>query len=93
MSDSPWANFAYSELRCRCGRCDSTGREMDPVFMERLQRFRIGFVPPMPLTSAYRCAKHPSEANKITQGAHPVILAVYVPCNGADALELLHIDL
>lgn len=93
MSDSPWANFGYPELRCRCGRCDSTGREMDQVFMERLQRLRIGFGRPMPLTSAYRCAKHPSEANKVTPGEHHDGLAVDVACSGAEAFELLHMAL
>jgi len=93
MSVSPWANFAYSELRCRCGHCDSTGREMDTAFMAQLQRLREAFGRPMPLSSAYRCPRHPIEASKATPGEHCDGLAVDVLCRGAEALELLHMAL
>lgn len=93
MSHSPWADFAYSELRCRCGACDSTGHEMDPAFMARLQRLRNAYGQPMPLASAYRCARHPSEANKSAPGEHFDGRAVDVRCRGAEALTLLRLAL
>lgn len=93
MSDSPWANFAYTELRCRCGQCDSTGREMDPVFMALLQRLRQVYGKAMLLSSAYRCRKHPVERNKAAPGEHTQGLAVDVQCRGADAFKILHLAL
>lgn len=93
MSDSPWANFAYAELRCRCGQCDSTGREMDPAFMTRLQRLRETYGQPMQLTSAYRCASHPSESSKTAPGEHFDGRAVDVRCRGAEAMTLLRLAL
>lgn len=93
MSDSPWANFAYSELRCRCGSCDSTGREMEPLFMDLVQRLRELYGKPMPLSSAYRCHRHPSEINKASPGEHCDGLAVDVLCRGAEALALLNLAL
>lgn len=93
MTVSPCASFAYSELRCRCGQCDSTGREMDPVFMSRLQRLRNAYGQPMQLASAYRCARHPSEASKSTPGEHFDGRAVDVRCRGVEALTLLRLAL
>lgn len=93
MNDSPWANFSYSELRCRCGRCDSTGREMNPVFMALLQRLRQVYGKPMPLSSAYRCPNHPNERNKAEPGEHAQGLAVDVQCRGKDALKILQLAL
>ncbi|MCM2377850.1 D-Ala-D-Ala carboxypeptidase family metallohydrolase [Pseudomonas marginalis] len=93
MSDSPWPNFAYTELRCKCGQCDSTGREMDPAYMSRLQRLREAYGQPMPLASAYRCARHPSEASKSAPGEHFDGRAVDVHCRGAEALHLLRLAL
>ena len=35
-----WPHFAAAELRCKCGKCDSTGAEMDPAFMAELVTLR-----------------------------------------------------
>lgn len=93
MKASPWPNFSLAELRCRCGQCDSTGREMDPVFMALLQRLRQVYGKPMPLSSAYRCPNHPNERNKTEPGEHAQGLAVDVQCRGEDALKILHLAL
>lgn len=93
MSNSPWANFAYSELRCRCGQCGSTGREMDASFMASLQRLRDAYGQPMTLTSAYRCARHPNESTKAAPGEHFDGRAVDVRCRGAEAMTLLRLAL
>lgn len=93
MSDSPWANFPYAELRCRCGGCDSTGREMDPAFMDLVQQLRELYGRPMPLSSAYRCPLHPAERDKAVPGEHCDGQAVDVLCRGAEALRLLNLAL
>lgn len=93
MNTSTWANFSYAELRCKCGRCGSDGREMDPAFMAELQELRRLYGKPMTLSSAYRCAKHPSEAQKREPGEHCTGLAVDIACSGADAMNILWIAL
>lgn len=93
MSDSPWANFPYAELRCRCGQCGSTGREMNPAFMDLVQQLRDLYGRPMALSSAYRCPRHPAEMNKAAPGEHCDGLAVDVLCRSAEALKLLSLAL
>ncbi len=50
--------FKPNELKCKCGRCGSTGAEMSIEFMRKIDalRERLGF--PFAITSAYRCPKH-----------------------------------
>lgn len=93
MKASPWPNFSLAELRCRCGQCDSSGLEMDPVFMALLQRLRQVYGKPMQLSSAYRCPRHPNELNKAEPGEHTQGLAVDVRCQGADAVKILQLAL
>ncbi len=89
----PWPNFSRAELRCKCGRCDSTGAEMDPTFMDKLQQLRVRFGKPMVLSSAYRCPAHPVEARKAQPGEHCTGKAVDVAITGADAVTLLQLAL
>ncbi|MGX5217838.1 D-Ala-D-Ala carboxypeptidase family metallohydrolase [Pseudomonas segetis] len=91
MTTSPWPNFSLAELRCKCGRCDSTGHEMDNEFMERLQRLRTAYGKPMLLSSAYRCPSHPVEAKKAAPGEHCTGKAVDVAIRGPQALHLLQL--
>ena len=93
MKTSPWPNFAYAELRCKCGQCGSDGTEMAPTFMDQVQLLRTLYGKPLPLSSAYRCRQHPSEARKRTPGAHALGCAVDIRCEGADALQILRLAL
>lgn len=93
MKNSPWPNFAYSELRCKCGQCGSDGTEMDPAFMDQLQQLRTLYGKGLILSSAYRCPAHPVEAKKHEPGEHVTGQAVDVACHGADALQILRLAL
>lgn len=93
MKASPWPNFSLAELHCKCGKCNSDGSEMDPVFMAELQQLRTLYGKPLDLSSAYRCRQHPSEANKAEPGEHTDGLAVDVRCRGAEALQILRLAL
>nr|WP_029767048.1 D-Ala-D-Ala carboxypeptidase family metallohydrolase [Pseudomonas sp. P818] len=93
MTTSPWPNFSLAELRCKCGRCGSTGAEMDSEFMDKLQRLRSAFGKPMVLSSAYRCPRHPVEAKKTAPGEHCTGKAVDVAIRGPEALRLLQLAL
>lgn len=90
--NSPWSNFAYSELRCKCG-CSSDGREMDTAFMSLLQALRHRYGKPLAISSAFRCRQHPMEARKANTGAHSLGVAVDISCQGADALQILRLAL
>ena len=47
-------NFTTSELACPCcGEC-----EMDPLFMDTLQKIRTEIARPFRITSGYRCETH-----------------------------------
>lgn len=50
--------FKLDELKCKCGECGSTGEEMNPQFMDKLDYLRgiCGF--PFVVTSAFRCPTH-----------------------------------
>lgn len=90
---SPWPNFSYAELRCKCGACGSTGAEMDAAFMEHLQTLRERYGKAIAVSSAYRCRQHPVEAGKSGVGAHVLGLAVDIRCQGAEAVAILRLAL
>lgn len=49
--------FTEDELACKCG-CGRGEADMDPVFMDRVVRFRGIIGQPLPLISAFRCPVH-----------------------------------
>ena len=56
--------FTMDEMRCtHCG-----AYAMDDTFMQRLDQLREDMGFPFPVTSAYRCEKHPIEARKKAPG-------------------------
>lgn len=91
MSKSPWPNFSYAELRCKCGLCGSDGAEMDPAFMDAVQQLRTLYGQPMVISSAYRCRQHPVEARKAKAGAHSTGAALDIACSGAAAVTILRL--
>ncbi|WBA86524.1 D-Ala-D-Ala carboxypeptidase family metallohydrolase [Endozoicomonas sp. GU-1] len=90
MSDSPWKNFSFKELACKCGSCDeSSGRHISPELMGKVQELRekCGF--PFAISSAYRCSNHPTEARKSQPGTHAKGLAVDILVSGKQAHRVL----
>lgn len=61
---SPFPFFSLDELKCKCGRCGSTGMEMDIDFMERIIELRKLCDFAFPVTSAYRCPSHNDRVSK-----------------------------
>lgn len=92
MKKSPWPNFSYAELRCKCG-CRSDGTEMSPAFMDAVQQLRALYGKPLAISSAYRCRHHPIEAGKAKPGAHATGAALDIACSGAEALAILRLAL
>ena len=77
--------FTMDEMSCtHCG-----AYEMDDTFMQRLDQLRedMGFA--FPVTSGYRCSKHPIEARKKAPGAHTTGKAIDIGVSGNDAYILI----
>jgi len=85
-------NFTLAEFACKCG-CDSDGTEMQDSILQAVQDFRTALGFPFPITSGYRCPKHPIEARKSTPGAHARGFAVDIGVSREQAIELLRMAL
>ncbi|MBN38237.1 MAG: hypothetical protein CMI29_07185 [Opitutae bacterium] len=87
-------NFKPSELRCKCDFCKGeVENECDPYALRMLQKIRDE-VGPLALTSAYRCARHPEEAEKEQPGQHfkGVAFDIYVPW-GVKRMQIVELAL
>ena len=71
----------------RCTHCGAYA--MDDTFMQRLDQLREDMGFPFPVTSAYRCEKHPIEARKKAPGAHTTGKAIDIGVSGNDAYILI----
>ncbi|GAA5443131.1 hypothetical protein Misp06_01307 [Microbulbifer sp. NBRC 101763] len=107
--------FSYKELQCRCNNCITerhqgdtcvgNAQNMNHEFMQHLNRVREKvYCRSMPISSGYRCSRHPVELRKREQakrdgkpyihGDHPSGVGVDVRIYGANAhdlIEALHI--
>lgn len=87
MDWADYPNFSESEFRCKhCGKVD-----MQPAFMDKLQRLRTAYGKPMIISSGYRCPKHPVEAKKSSPGAHASGQAADIAVQGNDAYQVLQL--
>ena len=81
-----WPHFSHEELRCKhCGEC-----HMDEGFMESLERLRVDFGHPIPISSAYRCPTHNASVSSTgLAGPHTTGKAIDARVHGGRALKLL----
>lgn len=87
MNWNKYKNFSKVEFDCR-----HTGlNDMQPRFMDLLQKIRNEFGSPMYITSGYRDVAHPVEARKSIPGAHTLGLACDVGIYGANAVRLIQV--
>ena len=77
--------FTVDELKCQ--HCGEEG--IDDVFMQKIESLRETLAFPFPVTSGYRCPKHPIEARKKAPGAHSTGHAVDIGVSGNKAYRLL----
>lgn len=90
MTASSWKYFALEELKCKCGKCNSTGLEMDNQFMQQLVMLRekLGF--PFVVSSAYRCPHHNNDVSSSGfKGAHTTGKAIDIAVVNEKALDLI----
>ncbi len=82
---SNYPNFERIEFECNCG----CGRaDMDPAFMQRIQKMR-NYVGPMKITSGFRCENHSEEKKKIRGGAHSIGHAADIQYSSARQLAAM----
>lgn len=63
---SQYPNFSKAEFDCK-----HTGKnDMQPFFLDILQKIRTEYGKPLKVTSGYRDKTHPAEAKKSSPGAH-----------------------
>jgi len=89
MTPSPWKYFSLEELKCHCGKCGSTGLEMDNDFMQWLVALRevLGF--PFIVPSAYRCPAYNAQVSSTgLNGPHTTGKAIDIACSGAQSMQL-----
>lgn len=87
MNHWRWPNFERAELLCtHCGEFNS-----NPESLDKLQAVRLEYKQPMVITSAYRCAKHPVEAKKVSPGAHTTGRAFDIRAIGSEAYDIIRL--
>lgn len=80
-----YPNFTEKEFACKhTGLCN-----MNPVFMEQLQKLRKIYGKPMIISSGYRHGSHPEEINKPSPGIHCYGLAADILVDRISAYQLL----
>lgn len=81
--------FSPNELKCKCGKCGSTGDEMDFEFMNQLAKLREK-VGALVLSSAYRCPDYNAKVSSTgLNGPHTTGCAADISCRGERALFIL----
>ena len=81
-----WQHFSPDELRCKCG-CGKV--DMAPDFLDRLERLRVAFARPMPISSGFRCPSHNLAVSATgATGPHTTGHAVDVRVSRKDAYDL-----
>lgn len=84
-----YPNFSASEFECsHCGTVN-----MQPEFLDKLQKLRAEYGKSMRITSGYRCPNHPVEVVKASPGAHTRGCAADIAVQGSDAYRLLQLAL
>jgi len=79
-------HFSDDELRCKCG----CGMLPKRDFMEKIERLRVAFDRPMPVTSAARCPEHNAKVSSTgLTGPHTTGRAIDVAVDREDAFDLL----
>lgn len=76
-------NFSKHEFACQCGQCGSTGMEMDPLLISKLQQLRDFYGQPLIINSAFRCREHNTKVGGSAQSRHMTGEAVDIQCGFA----------
>lgn len=87
MNWDDYPNFSKEEFDCK----ETGENEMQPEFMERLQRVRTRYGKPMRVNSGYRSPQHSIEVRKSKPGTHTKGRAVDIGSNGQEAYQIAKI--
>lgn len=84
--------FTLDELKCKCGECNSTGMEMNLIFMNRLDDLReiVGF--PLTVSSGYRCPAYNAKVSTTGEkGPHTTGKAIDFLVSRQQAYDVLRV--
>ena len=81
------AHFTDKEMACQCPDCD--GGEMNPSFMDRLERLRVHLGFPFIVSSAYRCESHNKAVGGAPNSLHVKGMAVDILVSGDRAYKII----
>lgn len=82
--------FSWNELKCKCGKCESTGEEMKKELMEPLIVLRETMSMPFLVTSAYRCSAHNKKVSRTgLDGPHTTGCAIDIMIGSTPAYHFL----
>ncbi len=87
-----WEFFTPDELKCKCGKCHSTGWEMSSRFLSKATVARRVYSKPFIISSAYRCPQHNAAASKTGErGPHTTGRAMDILVSLDDAYDVVRI--
>lgn len=93
MNNLDWEiikHFKPSEFACKCGKCGSTGNEMDADFIGKLDQLRERHDFPLIITSGYRCPEYNDRISSTgLDGPHTTGRAADVSVTGERAFKLV----
>jgi len=76
-------NFSMHEFACQCGQCGSTGAEMEPTLITKLQQLRDFYGQPLIINSAFRCKDYNLAIGGAPASRHMTGEAVDIQCGFA----------
>jgi len=89
MDWADYPNFTENEFRCKGKDCCGGRADMKPDFMYSLQKTRVAYGLPMPVTSGYRCPDYDKRIGGA--GVHPTGQAADIAISGENVYRLLGI--
>lgn len=90
ITRSSWEFFSLHELKCKCGKCGSTGLEMQTEFMDKLVQLRKQLNFPFTIVSGYRCPRHNQAVSTTGEvGPHTTGCAIDISTRGERAYQLV----
>lgn len=82
-------HFKPVEFACRCGKCNSTGHEMNMYFIHALDQLRHQFGRPINVASGYRCPAYNDHISLTGEdGPHTTGRAVDIRVSGTQVYYL-----
>lgn len=81
-------NFSRAEFACKGDNCCGHSAPVHPLLVKGLQELRDLLHRPLIITSGFRCVKHNSEIQGVSDSYHCLAMAADITCGYVDSKEL-----